>query len=81
MDIYLYSAENLLLQAGQTQAEHGYHIVEFYVDDIGRLAKEPTERRAQFYYSPSGGTLRDSDLNIVLYSARYDKFKGIGKAD
>lgn len=77
----VYSPENLLAQARTTPLEKGYHILEFFVDGNGQLAKTATEHRRRFYYSPSGGTLRDTDMNIVAYSARYDKFKGIGKEE
>ena len=33
----------------------------------------------RFYLSPSGGTLRDTELNIVLYSAKFDIYKGLGR--
>lgn len=78
---YLYTPENLLAQAKQTPLEKGYHILEFYVDAHGQLAKTVTGSRSRYYYSPSGGTLRDENMNIVAYSARYDKFKGIGKEE
>lgn len=69
-----------MAQAEQTPLQLGYHHLTFYVDEHGTLAKENTGTLAEFYYSPSGGTLRDSDLNIVLYSAKFDKFKAIGKS-
>ncbi|MFM2133456.1 MAG: hypothetical protein RL156_737 [Bacteroidota bacterium] len=78
---YVYSPDHLLEQAKHTPLVQGYHILEFCVDEHGQLAKHPTEKRSQFYYSPSGGTLRDTNMNIVLYSARFDKFKGIGKEE
>lgn len=78
-DLHLFSPENLLSQAAQTPLTLGYHTVKFYVNADGLLAKEPTGRLGKFYLSPSGGTLRDEHMNIVLYSAKYDKFKGYGK--
>jgi len=77
----VYSPENLLEQARTTELEQGYHHLRFYVDDNGQLSKYSTQHIGAFYYSPSGGTLRDADMNIVLYSARFDKFKGIGKVE
>jgi len=77
--LFTYSPEHLLEQA-QTAEEHlGYKILTFYIDADGSLAKAPTATTATFYLSPSGGTLRDSNLNIVLYSAKYDLYKGLGK--
>ncbi len=81
MDALVYSPENLLAQASSTPLRQGYHHLQFYVDEHGQLSKHSTEHIGNFYYSPSGGTLRDSEMNIVLYSARFDKFKGIGKAE
>ncbi len=79
-DLRVYSPEHLLEQA-KTASEHlGYKLVEFYVDADGLLSKQVTERTATFYLSPSGGTLRDADLNIVLYSAKFDVYKGYGRA-
>jgi hypothetical protein len=79
-DLYVYTPEHLLAQAERAQEHLGYKIVEFYVDDNGTLAKQPTSVRARFYLSPSGGTLRDEHLNIVLYSAKFDLYKGFGRA-
>lgn len=78
-DVLLFTPDNLLEQVAQTPLILGYHQVRFYITDEGLLAKEPTDRIGTFFLSPSGGTLRDSGMNIVLYSAKYDKFKGWGK--
>lgn len=79
-DLQVYSPDHLLSQAATAPAHLGYRIVTFYVDADGQLAKEPTGNTATFYYSPSGGTLRDEHLNIVLYSAKFDLYKGYGRA-
>ncbi|MBU3741491.1 MAG: hypothetical protein FGM24_04305 [Candidatus Kapabacteria bacterium] len=79
-DLHLYSPEHLLAQAEQAEERLGYRMLRFYVDEQGMLAKVPTSQTALFYYSPSGGTLRDSELNIVLYSAKFDLYKGFGRA-
>lgn len=81
MDLLIYTPETLLRQAETAPLQQGYHRLQFYVDAHGHLSKVPTAHVAEFFYSPSGGTLRDAELNIVLYSARFDKFKGIGKAE
>jgi hypothetical protein len=78
-DVYVYSLDNLQRQLETAPFELGYYTVHFYVDERGRLARTPTERVGTFYYSPSGGTLRDEQLNIVLYSARIDRYKGYGR--
>ncbi len=79
-DLRIYSPEHLIEQAKTAREHLGYKLVEFYVDDEGLLAKGITATVAQFYLSPSGGTLRDADLNIVLYSAKFDLYKGYGRA-
>ncbi len=79
-DINIFSADNLVAQAAITPLINGYHALQFYVTNNGQLAKERTDTLGLFYLSPSGGALRDEKMNIVLYSARYDKFKGYGKA-
>ncbi len=80
-DIFVYTPDNLLAQLHTAPLHLGYHTLNFYADAQGRLAKEPTDQKAIFYLSPSGGTLRDESLNIVLYSAKFDRFKGYGKAE
>ena len=80
-EFFIYSPENLLKQSEQTELERGYHKLRFFVDEQGMLSKHATSRVGDFYYSPSGGTLRDSELNIVLYSAKFDKFKNIAKSE
>lgn len=79
-DLFIFSHENLLQQAQESELQLGYHIVRFYVDAPGIPAKHKTDAIESFYLSPSGGTLRDCSMNIVMYSAKYDKYKGYGKA-
>jgi hypothetical protein len=77
--LFIYSPENVIAQARAAKEHLGYKILTFFVDDEGNLAKAQTSTTATFYLSPSGGTLRDAELNIVLYSAKYDLYKGLGK--
>ncbi|MBK9250219.1 MAG: hypothetical protein IPM69_19455 [Ignavibacteria bacterium] len=79
-ELYYFSPENLLAQAQNVPLELGYHRVRFYVDEQGIPSKEKTSSTEEFFLSPSGGTLRDREMNIVIYSAKYDKYKGYGKA-
>jgi hypothetical protein len=79
-DPRIFSHENLLKQSQQSELKLGYYTVHFYVDSPGVPSKHVTDNIEQFYLSPSGGTLRDSSMNIVMYSAKYDKYKGYGKA-
>ena len=78
-DLNVYSPETLLEQAKTAPIKLGYQLLTFYVNDDGTLAKEKTPSTAQFYLSPSGGTLRDSEMNIVVYSAKFDRYKGYGR--
>ncbi|TAE26615.1 MAG: hypothetical protein EAZ92_10655 [Candidatus Kapaibacterium sp.] len=79
-DIYLFSEEMLRKQLETADEKLGYKIVHFYVDEHGVLSKTPTNATEVFYLSPSGGTLRDKSFNLVTYSARYDMYKGLGRA-
>ena len=79
-DMYIYSPEHVHAQAAVAEEHLGYKILKFYVDDRGQLAKGPTAQQRTFYLSPSGGTLRDEDLNIIVYSAKFDLYKGFGRA-
>ncbi|MEY3314112.1 MAG: hypothetical protein ACK5F4_07510 [Ignavibacteria bacterium] len=79
-DLRIFSHENLLKQSQHSELKLGYYTVHFYVDSPGVPSKHVTDKIEQFYLSPSGGTLRDSSMNIVMYSAKYDKYKGYGKA-
>lgn len=79
-DLHIFSHENLLAQMQSSELTLGYHTVQFYVESPGIPAKHVTDTVETFYLSPSGGTLRDSSMNIVIYSAKYDKYKGYGKA-
>ncbi len=79
-NLNVYSPEHLLEQAATAQDHLGYKVLHFYVNADGSLAREVTETMAVFYYLPSGGTLRDSRLNLVLYSARFDAHKGFSKS-
>jgi hypothetical protein len=80
IDIFLFSQDNVLAQAQSAPLELGYKKLTFYVDDSGVISKTATPTKHTFYLSPSGGTLRDSSMNIVLYSAKFDLYKGYGKA-
>ncbi len=78
-DLFKFTNENLLEQASTIPIQLGYHKLHFYIDDKGIISKVKTPRVGEFYYSPSGGTLRDHKMNIVLYSAKFDLYKGYGK--
>ena len=79
-DLRIFSHVNLLKQSQHSELKLGYYTVHFHVDSPGVPSKHVTDKIEQSYLSPCGGTLRDSSMNIVMYSAKYDKYKGYGKA-
>jgi hypothetical protein len=72
-DLFCFTFENLFEQARQTPFERGYFRVRFYTQG-GLLSRKPTEKIGDFYYYPSAGTIRDTEMNIVMYNARLDKY-------
>lgn len=74
-DIYIFSHENVVEQIKTAKYELGYYILKFYTKD-GKPSKEPTETISEFYLYPTGGTLRDSSMNLVFYDPRYDIYRG-----
>ena len=74
-DIYIFSHENVLEQIKTAKYELGYYILKFYTKD-GKPSKEPTDSISEFYLYPTGGTLRDSSMNLVFYDPRYDIYRG-----
>ncbi len=78
-DRFIYSDENIRLQLATAEDKLGYKVLRFYVDDNGIIAKENTGQTDVFYLLPSGGTLRDKDLNLVGYKAKFDIHKGLGR--
>ena len=75
-DIHLFSHENALRQIESAPFVHGYYELKFYVDQVGRPSAVPTETIGEFFLYPSGGTLRDKDMNLILYDTRFDTYKG-----
>jgi hypothetical protein len=74
-DLYIYSEENLFEQLKENKFDLGFYRVRFYTLK-GRLASEKTNTISEFYLYPSGGTLRDENMNIVLYSSKFDTYRG-----
>ncbi len=75
-DIYIYSEENLQKQIENGNYEIGFYKVKFYTDANSALATEKTNFLSDFYLYPSGGTLRDKNMNIVLYNSKFDTYRG-----
>jgi hypothetical protein len=70
---YCYSPENVLRQIEGREAVLGVFEVRFYSSG-GRPARDVTDRIETFFYYPSGGTIRDASLNILLYEPRLDMY-------
>lgn len=72
-DIHCYSVDNVRLQVRDAEAALGCYTVRFYADG-GRPSRVPTESVEDFFYYPSGGTIRDRELNIVFYEPKLDTY-------
>jgi hypothetical protein len=72
-DIFIYSIDHALEQIVTAPITLGFYTLRFYSDG-NRPMKHRTELIEMFYYYPSGGTLRDKDMNIVFYEPRLDKY-------
>ena len=70
-----FTEENILAQAEQADYTLGYYPLRFYVKD-GLPSETPTDETGEFYLYPSGGTVRDTNFNIILYSTKFDTHKG-----
>jgi hypothetical protein len=73
-DNYVYSVENVRSQLASAPKRLGYYELRFYALN-GRPAKHPTESVETFYYYPSGGTIRDKDMNIIFYEPKLDSYR------
>jgi hypothetical protein len=75
-DLFIFSEAHLHAQLDTAPYTLGFYTVRFYTASGGGLAKEPTETIGEFYLYPSGGTLRDSQFNIVFYDSQFDTYRG-----
>ena len=74
-DLLLYNDENLLEQLTTAPYTLGFYTLHFYTEN-GKPVNRKTEMVEEFYLYPSGGTLRDSAFNIIVYESRYDTYRG-----
>lgn len=72
-DVHCYSPENVLRQTNGRESTLGAFEITLYAIN-GRPAREKTESLETFFYYPSGGTIRDASLNILLYEPRLDMY-------
>ncbi len=73
-EYYCYSIENVLEQARAAPFRLGFYELHFYTEN-GRPSKQETGTVEVFYFYPSGGTIRDSHMNIVFYEPRLDLYR------
>lgn len=74
-DQRLFSHENILKQIETAEYRNGYFVLEFYADHH-KPSSTPTDTIEKFYLYPSGGTLRDSNFQLLFYDSRYDTYRG-----
>ena len=74
-NLHLFTDNNILEQLTTAPYKLGYYTLKFYTE-IGKPVNKITDRIEEFYLYPSGGTLRDSKFNIILYDSRFDTYRG-----
>ena len=74
-DLRVFSHENLMEQLKTAEFRNGFYVVEFYSENDKPVSK-PTSSVSKFYLYPSGGTLRDSNYQLLFYDSRYDTYRG-----
>jgi len=74
-DLRIFSHENLLQQIQTGEYRNGYYILEFYSNQH-KPSSVQTATIEIFYLYPSGGTLRDSNFQLLFYDSRYDTYRG-----
>ena len=75
-DLRLFNHENILEQLKSADFRNGYFTLEFYADAKNKPSSIPTEIVSRFYLYPSGGTLRDSNFQLLFYDSAYDTYRG-----
>ncbi|MBI4429712.1 MAG: hypothetical protein HY562_11405 [Ignavibacteriales bacterium] len=74
-DFRIFCHANILLQLESAEFKNGYYILEFYSEN-GKPSAKTTEHIEKFYLYPSGGTLRDSNYQLLFYDSKYDTYRG-----
>ena len=75
-DLRVFNHENLLEQLKSAEFKNGYYVLEFYADSKNKPSSSPTSTLSRFYLYPSGGTLRDSNFQLLFYDSAYDTYRG-----
>ena len=74
-DSRIFNHENILVQLESAEFKNGYYVLEFYSEN-NKPASKPTGSVSKFYLYPSGGTLRDSNYQLLFYDSKYDTYRG-----
>jgi hypothetical protein len=74
-DLLFFTDANMLEQLTSAPYRLGYYTLRFYSEN-SRPVNKVTDTIEEFYLYPSGGALRDSRFNIVLYNSRFDTYRG-----
>jgi hypothetical protein len=74
-DVHCFTEENIRRQLDTAPFTLGFYPLRFYTQE-GIPVNRVTGTIEDFYLYPSGGTLRDSTFNIVLYDSRFDTYRG-----
>ena len=71
-DPLIFSEANIHRQLQTAPFTQGFYTLRFYTEN-GKPAAHPTDTISEFYLYPSGGTLRDSDVQpcVLRFSVRY----------
>lgn len=75
-DPRLFNHDNILEQLKSAEFKNGYFVLEFYADSKNKPSSSPTDIVSKFYLYPSGGTLRDSNFQLIFYDSAYDTYRG-----
>lgn len=74
-DVKIFSHEHLLKQLETAEFKNGYYILEFYSQN-NKPSNSSTGEVGKFYLYPSGGTLRDTNFQLLFYDSKYDTYRG-----
>lgn len=74
-DVLLFRDDNIFLQLSSSPFTLGYYTLKFYSEN-DKPVNKVTGTISEYYLYPSGGTLRDSNFNIVFYDSRFDTYRG-----
>ncbi len=75
-DLRVFNRENVLEQLKSAEFRNGYYVLEFYADAKNRPSSSPTGTVSRFFLYPSGGTVRDSNYQLLFYDSTFDTYRG-----